>query len=138
MQRQLQSVLAKKPDQCADTPPAPVCSNRDLSFLMGSYDALSGTVAEHARGSLRTSGPSLACSSGYRNANDASWRELVDPVKRIMDSTALPVLVVGDSSFGRLNNARRARKLSRVTLSASRWATTDCHGLLRLFASIIT
>nr|WP_271553776.1 isocitrate lyase/phosphoenolpyruvate mutase family protein [Bradyrhizobium sp. CCBAU 45394] len=49
---------------------------------------------------------------GYRDANEASWSQLVDVVERIGDSAELPVLVDGDSGFGNFNNARLlARKL---------------------------
>ncbi|WFU14856.1 phosphoenolpyruvate mutase [Bradyrhizobium sp. CB3481] len=90
-----------------------ICSNRDLAFLMEAHDALSGAIAKRAgfKG-LWASGLSIACSLGYRDANEASWTQLVDAVERIVDSTKLPVLVDGDGGFGNFNNARLlARKL---------------------------
>ncbi|WP_028351393.1 phosphoenolpyruvate mutase [Bradyrhizobium murdochi] len=90
-----------------------ICSNRELSFLMEAHDALSGVIAKRAgfKG-LWASGLSIACSLGYRDANEASWNQLVDVVERIVDSTELPVLVDGDGGFGNFNNARLlARKL---------------------------
>jgi phosphoenolpyruvate phosphomutase len=90
-----------------------ICSNRELSFLMEAHDGLSGAVAESAgfRG-LWASGLSISCALGYRDANEASWTQVVDAVERIVDSTELPVLVDGDSGFGNFNNARLlARKL---------------------------
>jgi phosphoenolpyruvate phosphomutase len=90
-----------------------ICSNHELSFLMEAHDGLSGAIAERAgfKG-LWASGLSISCSLGYRDANEASWSQLVDVVERMADSTDLPILVDGDSGFGNFNNARLlARKL---------------------------
>ncbi|MCP3460885.1 phosphoenolpyruvate mutase [Bradyrhizobium sp. CCGUVB23] len=90
-----------------------VCSNSELSFLMEAHDGLSAAIAKRAgfKG-LWASGLSIATSLGYRDANEASWSQFVDVVERIVDSTALPVLVDGDGGFGNFNNARLlARKL---------------------------
>ena len=90
-----------------------ICFSRELSFLMEAHDGLSGAIAEQAgfRG-VWASGLSISCSLGYRDANEASWTQVVDAVERIVDSTELPVLVDGDSGFGNFNNARLlARKL---------------------------
>ncbi|WP_426443189.1 phosphoenolpyruvate mutase [Bradyrhizobium genosp. P] len=92
---------------------AEICSRSTLSFLMEAHDALSGAIAKRAgfKG-LWASGLSIASSLGYRDANEASWSQLVDVVERIVDSTELPVLVDGDGGFGNFNNARLlARKL---------------------------
>ncbi|WP_439406459.1 phosphoenolpyruvate mutase [Bradyrhizobium sp. DASA03076] len=106
------------PDRSVKTLPADIlrpqiCFNDDLSFLMEAHDGLSGAIAQRAgfKG-LWASGLSIASSLGYRDANEASWSQLVDVVERIVDSSELPVLVDGDSGFGNFNNARLfARKL---------------------------
>ena len=90
-----------------------ICCDHELAFLMEAHDGLSGAVAERAgfKG-LWASGLSISCALGYRDANEASWTQLVDVVERMVDSTDLPVLVDGDSGFGNFNNARLlARKL---------------------------
>ncbi|WP_076866108.1 phosphoenolpyruvate mutase [Bradyrhizobium mercantei] len=90
-----------------------ICSSSELTFLMEAHDGLSAAIAGRAgfKG-LWASGLSIACSLGYRDANEASWSQLVDAVERIVDSTELPVLVDGDGGFGNFNNARLlARKL---------------------------
>jgi len=87
--------------------------SNDLSFLMEAHDALSAAVARRAgfRG-LWASGLSISSSLGYRDANEASWTQVVDVVERIVDVARIPVLVDGDSGFGNFNNARLlARKL---------------------------
>ncbi|MFB6464038.1 phosphoenolpyruvate mutase [Bradyrhizobium tunisiense] len=118
MQYQPQSAVANRPERSAGHSlsqelRAEICSKSDLSFLMEAHDALSGAIAKRAgfKG-LWASGLSIASSLGYRDANEASWSQLVDVVERIVDSTELPVLVDGDSGFGNFNNARLlARKL---------------------------
>ncbi|MCC8957607.1 phosphoenolpyruvate mutase [Bradyrhizobium sp. Pear77] len=118
MHDQSHSALAKRADQSVDSSPsqrlrADVCSSSKLFFLMEAHDGLSAALAERAgfKG-LWASGLSIACALGYRDANEASWSQVVDAVERIVDSTQLPVLVDGDGGFGNFNNARLlARKL---------------------------
>ncbi|APG14877.1 phosphoenolpyruvate phosphomutase [Bradyrhizobium japonicum] len=83
---------------------------------MEAHDGLSARIAERSgfKG-LWASGLSIASSLGYRDANEASWSQLVESVERIVDSTELPVLVDGDGGFGNFNNARLlARKLCQA------------------------
>jgi phosphoenolpyruvate phosphomutase len=99
----------------ADALRSEICSNHELSFLMEAHDGLSAAVAEQAgfKG-LWASGLSISSSLGYRDANEASWTEVVDVVERMADATDLPILVDGDSGFGNFNNARLlARKLAQ-------------------------
>lgn len=87
----------------------------NLTFLMEAHDALSAAVAERAgfKG-LWASGLSMASALGFRDANEASWSQLVDVVERMADATDIPILVDGDSGFGNFNNARLAAlKLSQ-------------------------
>jgi phosphoenolpyruvate phosphomutase len=89
--------------------------SNDLAFLMEAHDALSAAVAERAgfRG-LWASGLSISSALGYRDANEASWTQVVDVVERMVDATNIPVLVDGDSGFGNFNNARLlAKKLKQ-------------------------
>ncbi|TWB47596.1 phosphoenolpyruvate phosphomutase-like protein [Bradyrhizobium sacchari] len=108
MQDQSQSVLVNRSDHSADSSVAEmlraeVCSSSQLSFLMEAHDGLSAAIAERAgfKG-LWASGLSIACSLGYRDANEASWSQLPDAVERIVDSTRLPVLVDGNGDFRNL------------------------------------
>lgn len=91
-----------------------VLSN-DLSFLMEAHDGLSAAIAERAgfKG-LWASGLSISSALGYRDANEASWTQVVDVVERMVDATNIPILVDGDSGFGNFNNARLlAKKLEQ-------------------------
>jgi phosphoenolpyruvate phosphomutase len=89
--------------------------SNDLSFLMEAHDGLSAAIAERAgfKG-LWASGLSISSALGYRDANEASWTQVVDVVERMVDATSVPVLVDGDSGFGNFNNARLlAKKLEQ-------------------------
>jgi phosphoenolpyruvate phosphomutase len=83
--------------------------SNNLSFLMEAHDALSAAVAERSgfKG-LWASGLSIASSLGYRDANEASWTQIIDVVERMVDATTVPILVDADSGFGNFNNARLA------------------------------
>lgn len=81
----------------------------DLTFLMEAHDALSAVIAEESGfPGLWASGLSIASSLGYRDANEASWTQVVEVVERMADVTRIPILVDGDSGFGNFNNARLA------------------------------
>ena len=120
MKYQPQSARPNAGHQCTPPPPvemlrAQVCSNGELSFLMEAHDGLSATIAQRSgfKG-LWASGLSIACSLGYRDANEASWSQLVDAVERIVDSSQLPVLVDGDGGFG--NFERFSSKMTTVKI----------------------
>ncbi|BCH19345.1 phosphoenolpyruvate mutase [Mesorhizobium sp. L-2-11] len=91
----------------------PMIASSELAFAMEAHDGLSAAIAERAGfKALWASGLSISSSLGYRDANEASWSQLVDVVERISDTVDIPVLVDGDSGFGNFNNARLvARKL---------------------------
>ena len=81
----------------------------ELTFLMEAHDALSAVIAEQSGfPGLWASGLSIASSLGYRDANEASWTQVVEVVERMADVTQVPILVDGDSGFGNFNNARLA------------------------------
>ena len=81
----------------------------DLTFLMEAHDALSAAIAQRAgfKG-LWASGLSISSALGYRDANEASWTDVIDVVERMAGATTIPILVDGDSGFGNFNNARLA------------------------------
>jgi phosphoenolpyruvate phosphomutase len=76
---------------------------------MEAHDALSAAIAEGCGfAGLWASGLSIASSLGFRDANEASWTQVVEVVERMADATHVPILVDGDSGFGNFNNARLA------------------------------
>ncbi|MES4992385.1 phosphoenolpyruvate mutase [Phyllobacterium sp. 22229] len=81
--------------------------SRNLEFIMEAHDGLSAAIAAQAGfKALWASGLSISSSLGYRDANEASWTQVVDIVERLADASGLPILVDGDSGFGNFNNAR--------------------------------
>ncbi|MFB9950933.1 phosphoenolpyruvate mutase [Rhizobium puerariae] len=81
--------------------------SQNLEFIMEAHDGLSAAVAAQAGfKALWASGLSISSSLGYRDANEASWTQMVDVVERMADASGLPILVDGDSGFGNFNNAR--------------------------------
>lgn len=81
--------------------------SKELEFIMEAHDGLSAAVAARAGfKALWASGLSISSSLGYRDANEASWTQIVDVVERMADASHLPILVDGDSGFGNFNNAR--------------------------------
>ncbi len=81
--------------------------SQQLEFIMEAHDGLSAAVAARAGfKALWASGLSISSSLGYRDANEASWTQVVDVVERMADASGLPILVDGDSGFGNFNNAR--------------------------------
>ncbi|UVK35992.1 phosphoenolpyruvate mutase (plasmid) [Mesorhizobium sp. AR10] len=90
-----------------------ICIRDRPSFLMEAHDALSAAIAQRAGfKALWASGLSISSSLGYRDANEASWTQVVEVVERMADAAEIPILVDGDSGFGNFNNARLvARKL---------------------------
>lgn len=96
---------------------------------MEAQDVLSATIAQRSgfKG-LWASGLSIASSLGYRDANEASWTQLVQRVECIVDSTELPVLVDGHGGSAistmlvssHANFIRLARRASRLGTAAFR------------------
>ncbi|MFA1622011.1 phosphoenolpyruvate mutase [Rhizobium mongolense] len=81
--------------------------SNELAFLMGAHDGLSAAIARQAGfAGLWASGLSISASLGYRDANEASWTDVVEVVSRMAHASGLPILVDGDSGFGNFNNAR--------------------------------
>jgi len=84
-------------------------TSTDLRFLMEAHDALSSAIAQQSGfEGLWASGLSISSTLGFRDANEASWTQVVDVVERMADATQIPILVDGDSGFGNFNNARLA------------------------------
>jgi phosphoenolpyruvate phosphomutase len=84
-----------------------------LSFLMEAHNGLSAKLAEEAgfRG-IWASGLAISASLGLRDSNEASWTQVLDILEYMVDATALPILVDGDTGHGNFNNVRRfVRKL---------------------------
>jgi phosphoenolpyruvate phosphomutase len=80
----------------------------NTSFFMEAHDGLSAKIVEKA-GFQGVWASSLALSSvlGKRDANEASWSELIDVAGRMAGVTHLPVLLDGDNALGEFNTMRQ-------------------------------
>lgn len=83
------------------------------TYLMEAHNGLSGLIVEEAGfPGIWASGLAISASLGLRDANEASWTQVLDTVEFIVDAVDIPVLFDGDTGFGNFNNVRRlVRKL---------------------------
>jgi len=89
-------------------------TSSELEFLMEAHNGLSARIVEEAgfKG-VWASGLSIAASLGVRDANEASWTQVLEVVEFMADATRLPILVDGDTGYGDFNSVRRlVRKLT--------------------------
>lgn len=84
-----------------------------LDFLLEAHNGLSAKIAEEAGfQGIWASGLSIAASLGVRDANEASWTQVLEVVEFMADATSVPILVDGDTGYGDWNSVRRlVRKL---------------------------
>jgi phosphoenolpyruvate phosphomutase len=80
----------------------------NLELLMEAHNGLGARVVEEAglRG-IWASGLAISASMGVRDANEASWTQVLDVVEFMTDAVQLPVLLDADTGFGNFNNVRR-------------------------------
>ncbi|GAA0936105.1 phosphoenolpyruvate mutase [Nonomuraea longicatena] len=78
------------------------------TLVMGAHDGLSARIAAEAGfPALWASGLCMSTALGVRDSDEASWTELLGMVARVVEASALPVLVDGDTGYGNFNTARR-------------------------------
>ncbi len=80
---------------------------------MEAHSGLSAKIVEEAGfPAVWASGLSISASLGVRDSNEASWTQVLEVLEFMAESTALPILVDGDTGYGNFNNVRRlVRKL---------------------------
>jgi phosphoenolpyruvate phosphomutase len=79
-----------------------------LAFLMEAHSGLSARIAEEAGfAGIWASGLAISAALGVRDANEASWTQVLEVVEFMADATSLPILVDGDTGYGNFNNVRR-------------------------------
>eukprot|EP00340_Litonotus_pictus_P005566 CAMPEP_0170514044 /NCGR_PEP_ID=MMETSP0209-20121228/590_1 /TAXON_ID=665100 ORGANISM="Litonotus pictus, Strain P1" /NCGR_SAMPLE_ID=MMETSP0209 /ASSEMBLY_ACC=CAM_ASM_000301 /LENGTH=724 /DNA_ID=CAMNT_0010797953 /DNA_START=185 /DNA_END=2359 /DNA_ORIENTATION=- len=75
---------------------------------MEAHSGLSAKIVENVGfPAIWGSGLSISAQLGLRDANEASWTQVVDVVDFINHAVKVPVLLDGDTGFGNFNNARR-------------------------------
>lgn len=77
-------------------------------FLMEAHNGLSARIVEEAgfRG-VWGSGLTISACLGVRDANEASWTQVLDVVEYMADATSVPILLDADTGYGNFNNVRR-------------------------------
>lgn len=77
-------------------------------FLVEAHNALSARIGEEAgfKG-IWGSGLTISASLGVRDANEASWTQVLDVVEYMADATTIPILLDADTGYGNFNNVRR-------------------------------
>lgn len=90
-------------------------------FLMEAHSGLSAKIAEEAgfKG-IWGSGLSISAAMGVRDANEASWTQVLDTVEFMSDATTVPILLDADTGYGNFNNVRRlVRKLEQRNVAGA-------------------
>jgi phosphoenolpyruvate mutase len=92
-----------------------------LSFLMEAHHGLSAKVVEKTGfEGIWASGLSISASMGLRDANEASWTQVLEVMEFMSDATSLPILADCDSGYGNFNNVRRLiKKLCRIGIAGA-------------------
>jgi len=82
--------------------------SQQLEFIMEAHSGLSARIVQEAgfKG-IWGSGLSISAQLGVRDANEASWSQVVDVVEWMADATDIPILLDADTGYGNFNNARR-------------------------------
>jgi phosphoenolpyruvate phosphomutase len=82
---------------------------------MEAHSGLSAKVAEEAGfEGIWASGLSISAMLGVRDANEASWTQVLEVVEFMADATRIPILLDGDTGYGNFNSVRRlVRKLEQ-------------------------
>ncbi len=80
----------------------------DLAFLMEAHSALAARIAVEAGfEGVWASGLCMASALGVRDANEASWTQVLEVAEFMTDACRAPILFDGDSGFGNFNAVRR-------------------------------
>ena len=79
-----------------------------LAFLMEAHNGLSARIVEEAGfEGIWASGLAISASLGVRDANEASWTQVLDVIEFMADATSVPILMDGDTGYGNFNSVRR-------------------------------
>jgi phosphoenolpyruvate phosphomutase len=86
-------------------------NSAETEFIMEAHSGLSAKIAEEAgfKG-IWGSGLSISAAMGVRDANEASWTQVLDVCEYMSDATSIPILLDADTGYGNFNNVRRLVK----------------------------
>src|SRR2546428_795966 len=93
-----------------------VLTRPEIALLMEAHSGLSARIVEEAGfEGVWGSGLTISAAFGVRDNNELSWSQVVDHVAFMTETTAIPLLLDGDTGYGNFNNMRRlVRKLEQV------------------------
>ena len=85
-------------------------------LIMEAHNGLSAKIVQNAGfHGIWGSGLSISAALGVRDANEASWTQVLEVINFMNDATDLPILLDGDTGYGNFNNARRlVQKLDQL------------------------
>lgn len=92
----------------------------ELEFLCEAHNGISAKIVEEAgfKG-IWGSGLTIAAAMGVRDANEASWTQILEVLEFIGDITHIPLLLDADTGYGNFNNVRRlVKKLEQRGVAA--------------------
>ena len=92
-----------------------LCSGKP-GLIMEAHNGLSAKIVQNSgfKG-IWGSGLSISAALGVRDANEASWTQVLEVINFMNDATDLPILLDGDTGYGNFNNARRlVQKLDQL------------------------
>lgn len=117
---QLSSSLAGAPIMCREKSFREMLLSPKLAFVMEAHDALSAKIVENAGfPGIWASGLSMSTALGVRDANEASWSQVLSVLEFMSDTTSIPILVDGDTGYGNFNSVRRlVKKLCQRNIAA--------------------
>jgi phosphoenolpyruvate phosphomutase len=77
-------------------------------LLMEAHNGLSARVVEEAGlPGIWASGLAISAALGVRDANEASWTQVLEVTDFMSDAVSVPILLDADTGFGNFNNVRR-------------------------------
>jgi phosphoenolpyruvate phosphomutase len=77
-------------------------------LLLEAHNGLSARiVSEAGLSGIWASGLAISAAMGVRDANEASWTQVLDVVDLMADAVDLPILLDADTGYGNFNNVRR-------------------------------
>lgn len=91
-------------------------NNKKPGLIMEAHNGLSAKIVQNAGfQGIWGSGLSISAALGVRDANEASWTQVLEVINFMNDATDLPILLDGDTGYGNFNNARRlVQKLDQL------------------------
>ena len=96
-------------------------TSSETAFILEAHHGLSARIVEEAGfPGIWGSGLAISAAMGVRDANEASWTQVLEVVELMSDATSIPLLLDADTGYGNFNNVRRLiRKLEQRGVAAA-------------------